>query len=95
MTFNGGAMAVSRRALVIRPRRWLTRYYARSMASKFAHYPVRKDGRNGACLLVLDSRWVVFACPGAKLQKVDIQGGPPQNPAIDRANQRCGWNSTA
>jgi len=102
MTFiSGGAMAVSPDG------RWMvfpatgedgrTRYYIRALDG----VEVRAlPGTEGPGVLApaswsFDSRWVVFALGlGGKLQKVDIQGGPPQNLA-DWTGQinGAGWNS--
>jgi Tol biopolymer transport system component/predicted Ser/Thr protein kinase len=99
----GGAMAVSPDG------RWMvfpatgddgrTRYYIRALDG----VEVRAlPGTEGPAVLSpaswsYDSRWVVFSTGvSGKLQKVDIQGGPPQNLADWRGQVNgAGWNSDA
>ena len=100
MTFiPGAAMAVSPDG------RWmvfpalgedgLQHYYVRSLDGVEVRALPGADGGQSPASWSYDSRWVVFATPvSGKLEKVDIQGGPPQNIADFRGNlEGAGWNS--
>ncbi len=98
MTFiNQAAMAVSPDG------RWMvfpasgedgvTRYYVRSLDGVEIRAMPGAEGSQWPASWSYDSRWVIFSA-GAKLKKVDIQGGPPQNIAdFSGRLSGAGWNS--